>query len=73
MDVTEPGRAVGREIASGEAVEHELDAFVSRRHDQRVKSEGERAAEELWEAGARAHGRRQEADERAERVTFHLA
>jgi hypothetical protein len=27
----EPGAAKGRDIAAGEAVEHELDAFISRR------------------------------------------
>jgi hypothetical protein len=29
----EPGRAIGRDIAAGEAVEHELDAFISRRRE----------------------------------------
>ncbi len=48
VEPSEPGRFVSRDIARGEAVEHELDAFVSKRHDQRVASEGERAVEEVW-------------------------
>jgi hypothetical protein len=43
----EPGRDLSREIAVGEAVEHELDAFISRRHEQRRKSEPERELEAL--------------------------
>jgi hypothetical protein len=35
-------------VAKGEKVEAELDTFIARRHDKRVKEEGERAAEEAW-------------------------
>ena len=46
MDIVhEPGRFISRDIARGEAVEHELDAFIQKRHDQRIKAEGERAIE----------------------------
>ena len=45
-----PGRAIGRGVAAGEAVEHELDAFKSRRYEQRLKSEAEREAEAAWRA-----------------------
>ena len=58
----EPGRPIGRDIAAGEAVEHELDAFISRRHEQRRKSEPEHEAEALW----KAFERRQEALRRQE-------
>lgn len=58
----EPGRAIGRDVAAGEAVEHELDAFISRRHDQRRKSEPEREAEAAWAAAEK----RQEALRRVE-------
>jgi hypothetical protein len=30
----EPGRCIGRDIAKGEAVEHELGAFISKRHER---------------------------------------
>ncbi len=63
MDVMrEPGRSISRDIARGEAVEHELVAFVSRQHDRRVVDEGERPAEAAWAESERAHdaGRRDE-------------
>jgi hypothetical protein len=53
------------DIAKGEATEKELDAMISRRHDQRVQTEGERAAEELWAESARRYHERQEAAHRA--------
>ena len=63
MDVMrEPGRAIGREIATGERAAAQIDAFISRRHVQRVKSEGERAQEAIW----REYERRQEARRRKE-------
>ena len=42
------GRAVGREIATGDRAEAQIDAFISRRDAQRRKSEGDRAEEEAW-------------------------
>ncbi len=57
----EPGRSISRDIARGEAVEHELVAFVSRQHDRRVVDEGERPAEASWMESERRHdvGRRE--------------
>ncbi len=56
MDVmSEPGRTLSRDIARGEAVEHELDAFISRQHERRVVDEGERPAEEAWMESGRRH------------------
>jgi hypothetical protein len=57
-----PGAALSRNIASGERAEADLDAFISRRHNQRVGSEGERRQEELWQESAWRH----EAAKRAE-------
>jgi hypothetical protein len=62
VDVSELGAAIGRDIAAGEAVEHELDAFISRWHEQRLKSAPEREAEAVWKASER----RQEAARRRE-------
>ena len=56
------GQASGRNIAAGEAVEHELDAFISRRHEQRLKSEPECELEAAWKTSER----RQEAARRRE-------
>lgn len=52
------------DITRGEQVEAELDAMIPRRHDQRMLSEGERAAEELWAESVRRYNARQEADHR---------
>jgi hypothetical protein len=52
---TQPGRAIGRDISKGEAVEHEIDAFISRRDGQRRQTEGECPEEEAWQAGVRAY------------------
>ena len=51
-------RNLGSLTAPGEAVEQELDAFISRRDADRVKSEGERAAEEAWMASERRYNAR---------------
>jgi predicted nucleotide-binding protein (sugar kinase/HSP70/actin superfamily) len=57
----QPGRGIGRQIGRGEAVEHELDAFIAKRHEQRVKTEGERAIEAAWrESERREEARRRE-------------
>jgi hypothetical protein len=53
VDLAQPGRAIRRDIGRGEAVEAEIDAFISKRHEQRVKSEGERQAEEAWRESER--------------------
>lgn len=56
-----PGAALSHEIAAGEHVEMEIDQFISRSHDQRVKAEGERTVEEAWrESERREEVRRRE-------------
>ena len=56
------------DIAQGEKVEGELDTFIERRHEQRVRDEGERAELEAW----RASERRKEARRREEnRLAWH--
>ncbi len=51
-------------VAAGERVEAELDRIVEKRHDQRVRDEGERAREELWAASVRRYHARQQQDHR---------
>jgi hypothetical protein len=58
----EPGAVIGRGIARGERAETDLDAFISKRHEQRGVVERERAVEEAW----RVSERHQEARRRAE-------
>jgi hypothetical protein len=57
-----PGAALSHEVAKGEAVEAEIDAFISRRHKHRCKSEAERELGAAWKASER----RQEAATRRE-------
>ncbi len=73
MDVAklEPGRCIGRDIAKGEAVEHELDAFISKRHDARVAAEGEREAEAVWVESERRHNARRREEHRAAWCEYH--
>ncbi len=63
---------IGREIAAGERVEAELDAFVSKRHQRRVSGEGERAVEELWQVSERLHDADRRAENRAAWMAFHI-
>jgi hypothetical protein len=53
------------DITHSEHVEKELDLLISRRHDKRVKDEGERLEEVLWAESVRRYNARQEADHRA--------
>ncbi len=43
------------DIAKAETTEKVLDLFITRRHDQRVKDEGERQAEEAWAESERRY------------------
>ena len=70
--ISEPGRAIGREIATGERADAQIDAFISRRHDQREKSEGERAVEDLWRESERREAARRRKEARAGWYGWHL-
>jgi hypothetical protein len=61
----QPGQDIGRDIGRGEAVEHELDAFISKRHEQRLKTEGERPIEEAWRERERESAARRPTGERS--------
>ncbi len=50
----QPGLGIGREIGKGERAEADLDAFISKRHNDRVARTGrERDEEAAWAEGAR--------------------
>ncbi len=68
MDVMQ---GIGREIAAGERVEDELDAFISRRHDRRVTDEGERPTEAEWMESERRHDVRRRAENGAAWRAYH--
>jgi hypothetical protein len=64
-------RNLGSLTAPGEAVGHDLNALITRRHDQRVKDEGHRPSEVLWAASERAYFARRDEDRCLERLTYH--
>ena len=72
MDVMEPGAAIGREIGAGERAEAELDTFISRRDEQRRKSEPERELEAAWVDAERREAARRRAENRAGWYGWHL-
>ena len=72
MDVLrEPGAAIGREIATGDRADAQIETFISRRHEQRVKTEGERAEEEAWMESERRLKVSRDAALRAEWCEYH--
>jgi selenocysteine-specific translation elongation factor len=65
------GRVLDRDIAQGEQVDGAIDAFIEKRHQQRVKAEGERRQEELWKESSRRHAEKQRMQARYEWHIFH--
>lgn len=68
----EPGAAIGREIATGERAEAELDSFISRRHEQRRKSEPERELEAAWVDAERREAARRRQENRVGWYGWHM-
>ena len=56
----------------GEWVEKELNVLIERRHDQRVKTEGERTEEELWKESERRYLRLKRRRMQAEHYRFEM-
>ena len=55
-----------------EMVEAELTRLIERRHDERVKTEGERREEELWVSSAREYAEREKRQLEAARYAFEM-
>ena len=55
-----------------EMVEAELTRLIERRHDERVKTEGERAEEALWVSSAREYAEREKRQLEAARYAFEM-
>jgi hypothetical protein len=64
-------RNLGSPTAPGEAVERELDAFISKRHKRRVQDEGERLALEMWQESERRYAERRREEMRAAWCEYH--
>jgi hypothetical protein len=65
------GAAPNRDIARDEATEKELDRLITRRHDARVSSEGERQAEEMWQESVKHYEEKRRQMARLEWHAFH--
>ena len=52
------------EIARSETVEKDLDGLITRRHEKRKATEGERAVEEMWAESERRHTAQRRAENR---------
>jgi len=59
------------DVAKTSAVEGELANFISRRHEKRVKEEGERTAEEMWAESERRYAARRREENRAAWCRYH--
>ncbi len=59
------------DISRGEAMEKELDGLIRRRHDARVRDEGERREEELWRESERRHAEMRSRQNRAAWADYH--
>jgi hypothetical protein len=68
---TRLNRNLGSPTAPGEAVERELGAFISKRHEQRVQAEGERLALEMWQESERKYAERRREANRQAWTSFH--
>jgi len=65
------GRDIGHADEHAERVWKELDQIIQRRHDQRVKANGHRPSEEIYEASVRHHAAQRERERRAEWAAYH--
>jgi len=70
-DLESPGNLAGN-LAPGELVERQIDAFVAERHAKRVEAEGERQGEAAWKESVKAYNRRR-SEAAAEMCQYHLA
>jgi hypothetical protein len=66
------GATLDRNITQGEQVDGELEHFIAKRHDDRVRKEERVRAEEMaWKASVRKYNRAKAAELRAEWSEYH--
>jgi hypothetical protein len=65
------GKLLERALAGDAQVDAELDAFIERRHQKRVREEGERAQEEAWIESTRKHNAARDAELRDAWSEYH--
>jgi hypothetical protein len=61
------------DIARSERAEADLDAMITRRHEARVKTDGHRPSEEMYEESVRRHAAQRARERRAEWAAYHRA
>jgi hypothetical protein len=59
-------------VEQGERVERDLDAFIEKRHDQRVREEGERRTLEEWQVSERLYAARKSRARALDWYHYHL-
>jgi hypothetical protein len=52
-------------------VEAELDTFIARRHEKRLRHEGDRSTEEAWQLSARVHNAKLMRENAAAWIDYH--
>jgi hypothetical protein len=61
------------DVERAERVEADLDRLITRRHDQRVKGEGERFEEALWEESVAKYNARRQRELAQAWLAYHIA
>jgi hypothetical protein len=61
------------DVERAERVEADLDRLITRRHDQRVKDEGERFEEALWEESVAKYNARRQRELAQQWLAYHIA
>ena len=61
------------DIAQGETAESHLDALITKRHDQRIKDEGERTEHELWQESVERYNAKRQAELTFQWISYHEA
>jgi serine phosphatase RsbU (regulator of sigma subunit) len=65
------GQVLERDIKQGEQIDGDLDRLIERRHEKRVREEGERKLKEEWRETERKHAAARDAELRAEWSEYH--
>jgi hypothetical protein len=71
-DIQPVGAGLSHDISKGEAVEADLEAFITRRHDYCVAKEGHRPSEDMYEESTRRYQERMHATARVEWHLHHV-
>ena len=71
IDERPVGASLSRNITRGEVVDSDLEKLISRRHEQRVKAEGERDEEAVWKESTRRYNAARDEEMRRAWCEYH--